>query len=59
MKALLVVLVILAIGLVGRMDYEDEKAQASYQCEMIKAGHWPAEVNPNCKDQTEVANAHE
>ena len=26
------------------------QSEAAYQCEMIEAGHWPADVNPSCMD---------
>lgn len=29
-------------GLVGSTGYEEQKAQESFYCEMVKAGHWPA-----------------
>lgn len=32
---------VLLMGLVGRMDYEDQQAQAALYCDMVKAGYWP------------------
>ena len=41
---------LIALGLIGNQDYADAQAQAAYQCKMIEAGHWPADVNPSCMD---------
>lgn len=53
-RKLLTVLSILAaalvLGVVGQMDYDDAQSYARYECEMIQAGHWPADVNPRCKE---------
>lgn len=32
---------VLLMGLVGRMDYEDQQADQAHYCEMVKAGFWP------------------
>lgn len=32
---------VLLLGLVGRMDYEDQQADQAHYCEMVKAGYWP------------------
>ena len=45
---LLVLFVAVAFILVSNMEYEDEKRQKAYQCDMIESGYWPAEVNRNC-----------
>lgn len=34
-------LVLVAFGFVGQMDYEDAQAQEAHYCDMVKAGHWP------------------
>lgn len=33
--------VFLLMGLMGRMDYEDAKAEEANYCEMVKAKLWP------------------
>jgi hypothetical protein len=33
--------VFLLLGLMGRMDYEDAKAEEANYCEMVKAKLWP------------------
>lgn len=40
MAAILAALVLL-LGLMGHMDYEDAKAEEANYCEMVKAGLWP------------------
>ena len=40
----LVAVAVLLVGVVGRMDYEDEVAQAKHCKEMVAAGMWPAGV---------------
>lgn len=41
-KGFLVVLALLLLmGVVGRMDYEDEQAQAALYCHNVKTGVWP------------------
>lgn len=39
--ALAVLAVIVAIGIVGNMDYKDEVRQQIAYCENVKAGVWP------------------
>lgn len=34
-------LIVLAYGIVGRMDHEDTVAMDAYYAEMVCAGHWP------------------
>jgi len=50
LAASLIITGLIALGLVGNQDYADAQAQAAYQCKMIEAGHWPADVNPSCMD---------
>lgn len=33
--------VVLALGIVGRMDADSAQADVNHYCEMVKAGHWP------------------
>lgn len=41
-KGFFVVLALLLLmGVVGRMDYEDEQAQAALYCHNVKIGVWP------------------
>jgi hypothetical protein len=40
-----------ALALVGRMDYRDAKESERHTCQMIEAGHWPADVGPWCGRQ--------
>lgn len=40
----LVAVVAVLVGVVGRMDYEDEVASAKHCKEMVVANLWPAEV---------------
>ena len=49
-KAAMILLTLAGAGLIGNADYRDAQAQHDYQCEMIQAGHWPADVNPRCKE---------
>lgn len=35
---------VLALGVVGSMDYNDELAEQEYKCEMVKSGAWPESV---------------
>ena len=37
--ALFIVLVL--IGMMGKMDMEDEIAEQEFYCEQVLAGHWP------------------
>ena len=32
---------LVALGFVGRLDFEDELRAAVYYCDMVGAGHWP------------------
>jgi hypothetical protein len=32
---------IIALGMVGRADFNDEIREAVYYCDMVEAGHWP------------------
>jgi hypothetical protein len=38
---LIAIAVFLAVGLVGRMDFEDEVREQIAYCENVKAGLWP------------------
>ena len=38
---LALVAVLLLLGLMGHMDYEDAKAEEANYCEMVKAKLWP------------------
>ena len=42
--------IVVVLGLVGRMDYEDAKAQAEHYTDMVCAGAWPDydNRNPEC-----------
>ena len=42
--------VFLLMGLMGRMDYEDAKAEEANYCEMVKAGFWP-DFNGTYRDE--------
>lgn len=33
--------VVLLIGMVGDMDYQDELAEEQFYCEQVNGGHWP------------------
>lgn len=48
-SALALLALIAALGVLGTLDYADEQRQHQHQCAMIAAGHWPADVNPNCQ----------
>lgn len=39
-----VLLLLAALGLVGRMDYEDAVAQHAHCLDMVEHGYWPAEA---------------
>lgn len=42
MKKLIVAVIVgVALGFVGAMDYADREAEAAYYCEMVKSGSWP------------------
>ena len=41
---------VLLMGLVGRMDYEDQQADQAHYCEMVKAGFWP-DFNGTYRDE--------
>jgi hypothetical protein len=34
-------LLIVAFGIVGQMDYEDAIEQDQHYCDMVREGHWP------------------
>ena len=34
-------LLIVAFGIVGQMDYEDAIEQDKHYCDMVREGHWP------------------
>ena len=36
-----VITLLLLIGMVGRLDYEDELAEEAFYQEMVCSGHWP------------------
>ena len=42
--------VFLLLGLMGRMDYEDQQAEQERYCEMVKAGFWP-DFNGTYRDE--------
>lgn len=42
MPLLALALLITLYGFVSSESYEEQKAQESFYCEMVKAGHWPA-----------------
>lgn len=35
------VALLLLLGIVGRMDVEDEIRSAVFYCDMVEGGHWP------------------
>jgi hypothetical protein len=37
-----ILLMILAFGIVGQMDYEDAIEQELHYCSMVRDGQWPA-----------------
>lgn len=37
----IILLMILAFGIVGQMDYEDAIEQDKHYCDMVREGHWP------------------
>lgn len=39
---------IVALGLVGQSDFEDEIRAAVHHCEMVEAGHWPNYDGTDC-----------
>jgi len=42
MNATIAITAVLALlGIVGRLDYEDQLAEQAVYCEMVKAGEWP------------------
>ena len=47
--AFAIIILLLALGLVGQSDYEDELAAERHYCNMVEEGTWPA-FNPdvNC-----------
>lgn len=36
-----VFVIVLLVGMVGDMDYQDEIAEEQFYCEQVKGGHWP------------------
>jgi len=54
MKSLLIIAALLvAFGLVGNMDYQDELQQAAQYEEMVCNGHWP-----NYKEREVICNGY-
>ena len=51
-KAAFVILVVWAIGVLGRWDIEEERRQARHYEEMVCAGAWPDYDNrePECQE---------
>ena len=46
-----IVLIVLALGIVGEDDYQQEIADARHYCEMVGSGVWPHyNTNVNCKE---------
>lgn len=45
---LLLAALLAALGTVGSMDYDDQRAAERHACDMIDAGHWPPQVAPHC-----------
>jgi hypothetical protein len=46
-----IVLIVLALGIVGEDDYQQEIADARHYCEMVESGVWPHfNTNVNCKE---------
>lgn len=39
--ALTSLVIVLALGVVGNMDYEDALMEEDHYCEMVKTGAWP------------------
>jgi len=33
--------IVLLVGMVGDMDYQDELAEEQFYCEQVNGGHWP------------------
>lgn len=44
------VAVVLALGIVGKMDAEDAERQHAHTCSMVASGAWPEEVGRGCDD---------
>lgn len=45
MKIILAVAaLVVALGTVGAMDYNDSKEYDAYKCDMVKSGAWPESV---------------
>ena len=42
------ILVLLVLGIVGRMDFDDEERERIHACEMIASGAWPSELREDC-----------
>lgn len=46
-----IVLIVLALGIVGEGDYQQEIADARHYCEMVGSGVWPHfNKNINCEE---------
>ena len=46
-----IVLIVLALGIVGEDDYQQEIADARHYCEMVGSGVWPRfNNNVNCEE---------
>jgi len=46
-----IVLIVLALGIVGEDDYQQEIADARHYCEMVGSGVWPHfNTNVNCEE---------
>ena len=40
-KTVLIAVAVVALGVVGSMDYEDAKAEEALYCSNVKSGIWP------------------
>lgn len=40
---LIIVLILAAYVIVGKMDYEDELKELEHACKMVEDGYWPKE----------------
>jgi len=51
--AFAIIILLLALGLVGQSDYEEELAAKRHYCNMVEEGTWPA-FNPeaNCDKES-------
>lgn len=50
--AFAIIILLLAFGLVGQSDYEEELAAKRHYCKMVEEGTWPA-FNPETNCDTE------